>query len=726
MQKKDFLYFLTDDQGRCYKTDVHGNVFCDAQVQPLSFTPDGWQDKTINYTRNTTYFGMVRQFTVPLKFVKDGAEIVRWLFYSNGIEAVCYLRIAKLNRATGNHEKYFVGALDFSTFDDMLQYVQVSILDSGLASMIKSKEGTTFEIPMGTDTTDPVPVGVDPTVNVLLDGIALVESLSYTSLNIVHGQISLIGIGTHFPDEIFVNTEGSSTGLNHQDVDFSIINDISGISASNKWIIESDKGATINVSLDYDIDVASPIQGAVAFAQVWVGKTVYVQQFPLTDQMVSVADEVFVNYKGTKTATITLGPGEKMFVFTMLWNGVPPGSGTGNLVMRYNKFDLKASVSTRADATYCKALKPSFVYQRLIHKLSGLINNTQSQLLDNNDTDLNYSILMTTGDAIRRLDGITMKVTFQDFFKAMDVVFNVGFGVANEIGILERKDYFYDDADTLISLDDISNLAVSVDKDDIYNLVNIGYPAQTYDDVNGKDEFNNTSQFSIPITRIQNTLDLVSSYRADMYGIEFTRIQTIGQDTTDTSSDDTIFFLVVENKIYTDPLSDQPFYKLYRPAGATVTGIISPTTAFNIEISPKHLLMRHGNYLHAMCDKLETKDLIFQTANKNDSMAITYRADPLLVNSNPVTVVENANMPIHLLDYKLFLPYIFEFDTEIADGVKNIFDNNPKGIVQFNWKGNTYKGFIMDCSIKPAFRESQSWKLLAAPDNDMTKLFNNG
>ena len=50
--------------------------------------------------------------------------------------------------------------------------------------------------------------------------------------------------------------------------------------------------------------------------------------------------------------------------------------------------------------------------------------------------------------------------------------------------------------------------------------------------MNGRDEFRFTTEYTTGIDITDNVLELISPYRADVYGIEFLS-QKRGQDTTD-------------------------------------------------------------------------------------------------------------------------------------------------------------------------------------------------
>lgn len=706
MQKKDFLYFLTDADGRSYHLDAYGKVVSSTQAIPLTNTPEGWMEKAINYVRNQNYYGVFRSFTVPLKFVTDGNVIVRYLFYKYGVQAECYLRIAKLNRSTDIHEAYFVGLLDFSTFQDDKEgfYVQVNILDNGLADKIKNKGGTTYEIPMGPDTEEPQ-VTEDPTVNVLLDGIVLKGSYSFTAGLDFYPQL----LANFCPNIVTLNGEGFTDKIEAFNVQYTDeSNDMSIFPKEESKLLSAKTDIpNMGISVSYKISfrkINYPTTPHFTLALFYGDNQ---REDIIHDVSFSSNDNEWKTIEGEKEFDISLNSGDIINIVSD-FSHADFGDPSHYIQVQITEFKLKALFTSKAEPTYTKALRPSFLFDRLITKLSG--QTGVSQLLQGNDENERYTVLVTVGDAIRRMEDAKIKTTFKDFFQAINVIFNAGLGIENNQAILEAKSRFYNSG-KIIDLGPVSNLKVSPDKELLYNLIEVGYPAQTYDKVNGRDEFNNTSQFSTPITRVDNKLDLVSKYQADMYGIEFTRIYTLGKDTTDTSSDDTIYFLVVEPTPYIDPESGEDYYKLYRDP--IITGVISPETAFNAMISPKHILLKHGNVIHGSMDKLDSEVLKFQTSDKKSDVTIM---------SETGTTKENSDELIAYLNPKLWLPYVFEFDTKLPLDTKKLFDNNPYGLITFEWEGVEYKGFVQECSIEPALRDSQTWKVLSAPNQDLSKL----
>jgi len=136
-----------------------GNIIAGSSVSvlagqlPLTFTPDGWQEISIAWERNLTKFGNVRNFSLPLKFVVDGAKIIRSIVYSTNFETKVFLLIKRLKIVTSPidynyfYEDYYRGEIDLSTFNDEESTVTVNIMEGDLHKKLKANEGTTYEIP---------------------------------------------------------------------------------------------------------------------------------------------------------------------------------------------------------------------------------------------------------------------------------------------------------------------------------------------------------------------------------------------------------------------------------------------------------------------------------------------------------------------------------------------------------------------------------------------------
>lgn len=112
----------------------------------LNVSPDGWDESMITWERSDKYWGVFRSWTIPLKFVKDGAEAIRREFYTNGTGGVGDITIQKLDKVTLMYSNAYVGKLDYGTFKDSDYSVEVNFLDGGLAKILKDNGGTEYEV----------------------------------------------------------------------------------------------------------------------------------------------------------------------------------------------------------------------------------------------------------------------------------------------------------------------------------------------------------------------------------------------------------------------------------------------------------------------------------------------------------------------------------------------------------------------------------------------------
>lgn len=129
----------------------------------LQHAPDGWDESFIVTERSRKYHGIFRSFTIPMKFIKDGAAIIRNEFYTNGLTASCTLSVQKLDRATLTYFTAYTGKIEFSTFKDHDNDIEVTTIDGGLAQIIKTRESDDVMFTPYTMYSEPywVPEGVD-------------------------------------------------------------------------------------------------------------------------------------------------------------------------------------------------------------------------------------------------------------------------------------------------------------------------------------------------------------------------------------------------------------------------------------------------------------------------------------------------------------------------------------------------------------------------------------
>jgi len=143
-----------------------------------------------------------------------------------------------------------------------------------------------------------------------------------------------------------------------------------------------------------------------------------------------------------------------------------------------------------------------------------------------------------------------------------------------------------------------------------------------------------------------------------------------------------------------------------------ITGVYTPSTRLNLDITPKRNLLRHlnqlsiplfvaGGYTNFM--KLQT-DL---------DLATQKSGDPLIFEQDDLTYIVLRATD---LEEPLYYPEIYNFTSELS--IDNILQliSDPHGYVEFDYLGVTYSGYILEVSSEP-FNRRGNWTLLKRNPN---------
>jgi len=695
MNQKEFTYSLTNKAGLFYYID-NNIVKITPTPTPLQYSPDGWKDQLVNYARNETYYGIFRSYTIPLQFVFDGAQILRSRLYVYGMEDVVNLVINRLNYDTGQYDLFYTGEIDFSKFEDSIDVFKVNVIEGGLSKYVKAYENVNQEIALNKDF-----------IKVKMDGLGFASVFHYTINNGIYTTFYTKPDPTHFGDFtlgcLFANTEGESEDLVTSNSPFLDIR-LSGWTNTKDdlWIMKN-VGTTntynFNIigEINFNVDTGRMVPPVdLVSIELWLEKNGGVK-IPILNSALYVAG----NYKITYNKPFSLSPNEWVYLRGVI--GGPATIGDEARVYFYNTL-LDIKTVTKFHKTTIKAKKALVVGNELIKKIADNTHSLESNILKNT------TIAITCGDAIRGIQDAILKTNFKDFFTSFNRNLEIAGSINNKKFIIEAKKTAYNNT-LLYDLGEIKDAKFDFYEPLLANSIKLGYANQDYDDLNGRDEFNNTSEFKAPITRVNKLYDLTAPYRADMYGIEFTRKNLNNKTTTDNNSDNDVFMLDVEYD-FTDADGIEN-YKLRRPAFTSITGLIDPISAFNIDLSPKRIFNKHGAWIRGMMWPLTTEEITFQTTDKN----------PLLKTvQGGVTIQENADVIISDLEPNYFIPITAKFETIVPENLVDIMQSNSTGLFQFTYNGDTYKGWVIACSQKPSTDVEQQWTLLLSADNNINKL----
>jgi hypothetical protein len=780
--RPSFIYYLFSKNKAPLYVDANGHVLegdpgnyfkPDGQPARLKHSPDGWKDTLVKYARNIKYWGLFRDYSVPMNFVGDGRRILRDQFYKYGSEAVVYLGIAKLDRSSVpyNYTSWYISELDFSKYEETKTGIKVMAVEGGLTKFIKSFENTVYEIPIDTD---PEKIFVKD------DGVVLTEKSNH---QVVDGfEITKSDHGTEFfMPFIFINREGRSSGITFQDQN---MEDISGVTYADKLLSSNwcAKAADTNTStiilrvrgqLTFDCNQQD---AALGFIMRFLRSNLDIgsqNDYRFFNESPLVAGET---YNVPVSIDIPLQPGERLYL-----EGIFGSTGSDIKIVFDQRSILSFEYEGRYGTTYIAGLYPYRVLEVLLNKMTNGQHTVAPGWLQNKK-----DIVLTSGFGIRNLPNKVIKTSLADFFKAMGI-FSVGLTVKDEKLVIDQLATFFT-SDEIVDLGEVDDIQITPADDISFNTIKTGYKQQEYNDVNGKYEFNQGQQKTTPKLRNVKELDLISPYRADPIGIELLRLNYDSLNTTDAKDDNDVFMLNVEtvvqvlvqtvdfvsagnfltnpgnypftagnlikitgtvnnNGIYpvvavgTNIVQIDPAVPIIDETGVTATitflqgGVVAlnrPTfsnlsgipetmedSIYNVLLSPTTNLLNNGGLIHSILDLMDSDVIKFQSADQNADLSYTFLGN---------TVTEKADIQIGGLTAKHFKPYYIDLRTIVPINVIELINKTPFGKVKFQSGGKDYYFFLWDGGIAPAKagkdNDAQQWKGLSAPESDLSKIYN--
>lgn len=357
------------------------------------------------------------------------------------------------------------------------------------------------------------------------------------------------------------------------------------------------------------------------------------------------------------------------------------------------KSQIKASWESRAKSVEIDAIKPESLLNALVKRMcDGKIDAESS--IDMSDLRMSKTYLLA-GESIRNIQGAKLYTSFQDFCKWMETVFGYTYQIHDEdkeegkphsVCFIPREHLFA--GDNKIELTNVSEFSYVVNKSLLYSTIVIGYDKQDYETEGGRDEWNFSNQYNTGIDLFSTKLELISKYRADCYGLEFLS-QERSKDTTDSKSDDSIFFVhcLIKTETIGEGDDASEIHKLVIDRSVNITGALTDTV-FNGEYSPQRCLKANAPYIAAM-----QKGMCLKFASCDGNADIQINGTP-----------RNSDIS---LDGQLFTSGEAEF---VSGDTGSPIDTEALYIVRRN--GVTYSGFLMQADIHYSKNAAIKYKLI--------------
>lgn len=696
----------------------------------LENAPIGWNDTEIKYSRSNKYWGLLREYTTQYKFVKEGAFLLRSYYYQYGLGAQLKLYVEKLVSTTQAYEFFFEGDFDFSMITDEKDFVGINIMEAGIVARIKALEDTEYPVEL-TQQKGALEVEIPPFLarGELKFHTGWPVPAAGTNTNAFNGallnKLYCFNVETKltpvadtpgnrpisFPNPVVNN--GHSSQINEG------WNTTLGSNAGNYLFRAQVDLKRVKVTAKIHFYFANHsgddaiITGRIG--KYSVGGGAAVTNIYASPNVVFIADGAFDNYTmDFDVPEFDMAVHDRIFIYITFSNGV---SNHIYEVAWDNQNVIKITFQHLTEPFQFSAMRWIDVFKDVVRQVTDGQAVVDASFLT--DTGVPYSrwldtrpwqTCLTSGDAIRGINtkGYScpvIKTSIADLFKDGDSRWSMGLAVQDNKIVLKPKSDFFDKDEVIHNLQEVADFRATHDIDRMYNTIKVGYHVNDFDSNNGREEYNTLLSFRTSIGLAKNELDILSPYRADIYGMYKTWADYVLDENKDSQNDNDIFII---------DIAQAPTGTLYAPLTltGTVSGILDIANTFNFGQTPKRNLLRNGSFIRSFLSPT-TDPIDFIQGERNIALSTNFLSG---------IIDEDATVYAGSLASPFYRPVVFSVEVQSPENLIDLMKQKPYGCFRFTYRGNAYKGFPIDVGLRPAQINTYEFKLLCTPDTDLYQL----
>ena len=548
-----------------------------------------WDDISFSLSR-TGYSGVMRSYSTQFVFV----GIIRkriWEYYlANGFNATGSIAVYIISN-THEWVKQFESPLDFSSIENEEGKLTINAIDNSLAARLKSMKGQKWQFPVENFEREQINIRRITFANFAKYNLPVRDNAA-GNVNATFDEENSAVISTQYVepcDEV----AGAAQGNNRF---FAKINTAPSPSIRINWygrvrkrLIDVENNNIAELQLGYWVDDNDPhfqlwstlcnndISKEFRYGSVrnrWIGGQRHANYASLDTLKAAAAsnDGIIGLYPGYFGVV-----GSNVYPNAAYWTGnvVYMYQGNGNWISRVAPGDYMEDLEMSASATLSELGTDMYPMLRLTNSmtwfnstmeitwndepgeptiiggisplelLQRIVSSISEGATASIDADSNGVIAKTyifAAEALRKLPEAKIYTTFQQFADWMETVFGYTYTIDGDtVRFLHRSEVFVGSSVKVIER--VRDVKYSVNDSLIYTEVDAGYSKKEYGEIDGRLETNFTNYYATGFNATDKKLSLISKYRADGYGIEFTlRKGEKDNETTDNRADEDVFF----------------------------------------------------------------------------------------------------------------------------------------------------------------------------------------
>lgn len=704
----------------------------------LIVEPDGWETDEKEYARHKDYHGIFTKFSNNLTFKENGAEYINNIRDTYGVNAEIRLIRWERHPRTDVWMRSYDGVLDLSEWSQDGFDVKCKFNSSGLETQLKARHNEKFEIER-TTALDGTDIGELPTQIIEQEGkrIFLKSMLEANSeeavLDEINGREGYRRTHIAYPFSIKSNSDKENIEEPFQ-FEFGATSVESVPSATSLFYVDNDRDKTLRIygELSFDISHINMRNWINPFIEIRMvvysnSENLDYKEDYLIFQEQTPESGLTLSRTASFDNTLEINQGDSIGFIIMIG-----GTGTNQRGRYQKRFEncqgyLSVEEDSFFEKTSTKLVMAYELGQRLAQIITGRSDAFVSDTLNRTDIgakqDGECSLKgFASGHWIRGFDSLPnndenkykpFQTSWKDYFHDLRVTENQGLdiervGFREQIRIRNLKDFYAKTVGIRLP-NQVGKIKRKELKNKDFSALEFGFEkGWDNEEAMGLDEYNTKSRFVTPITRVSQTLSLVTKYIYATYANEFIRRKQIStHPTEDHTNDKEIFgyslkryYNEFKQRVWQDDFQEEP------------TGIWSADTATNLLYTPMNLLLKHSWYFMTGLTK-NLKDKIRFSGSEGNSKLTTQR------NGGTKYQEREEGIDVDTLEKPRFVAEQIEFEHRatfdileeleqdiVYDGVRT--KKKYCEIEFINEKGKLEHGFLM--SLKP--NGSGKWVLI--------------
>ena len=623
----------------------------------------------ISYSINRIdYGGVTRSLTSEFQFFGNAYDILLEEYLHNYLlsEAVITVETVDDNHRFIEKLRY---RLDFSKLSYDGQLLSIYAFDDSLSTLIKANKSTQYEYKVS-ELKEVHPLYYDRLM--MQNKIEWIptgetdeeEKLISNVFEHVSGDGELYSVYTY---PLYIKGTPEIAIKNIIEV-VDIANAYTNARRDEKPFFKNISTKTINVNLEgaLHMNVSWSGSGSARLFMAIDGKT-YIYDLRQGENIVSLSD--FKVGSSFLPQNAPVGPG-KCITFTV-------GTVTDTTISQPLSDAISLDFAERDNPVDIDIINPTTLLNSLLRSINGDKEGITGKIIAGVDPRLDNALIVPAESA-RGIAEANLYTSYTKFEKWMSVMFGYVPVIGNNTVTFVHRDSNYTQ-EIGVEFEEVNDFEYEVKDSLVYSLVRAGYEKKDYDSVNGRDEFRWTTDFNTGISITGNKMELISPYRADSYGIEFL-VQKRGEDTTDSSSDNDVFFVCAN-------LNEDATKYLLARSGYEISGVINADTMFNAMYSIRSILEANKRFLG-----ISISNLKFASSEGNSDVVING------VGERDDFVIDKAD--------RLFTAGEITFSSTIDAGEINL----PK-VGKLNKDGIMYEVYVLESKRKYGKYDGTSYKM---------------